>query len=144
MQSKITKFLVFCFVSCSGPASSEEILKYSLSMEGERLLMINAINESSLAMELPYNFCLSGLGDLSFEIKDVAGKMYQIQTQLNDRCDLGSKVIVAPFGIVGKIFHSDEIKIYYNLPKEKLYVKAKFCKLNKECSESNVIVFYNK
>lgn len=143
---RLINTILFLFAIQIGYVKADDGFKYTLNSSESEEVYLMAINTGSNKNKLPFNFCISSLGDLTFEIKDKEGNKYPLSSMINDRCNPHKEVYVEPFSLVGKVFHKSGIKSYYSLPKSEFLMKAILCDKERECEESNEVkvTFSNK
>jgi len=111
---------------------------------GDDLYELKIINKSNMKANIAGQVCLSILGSFSFIIKDELGQEHFLAVKLNEKCN-NDLIVLEPYRFIGRIFHNEELKHYYNLKPGVYKINALMCDLlnesesNKNCLSSNLI-----
>jgi len=136
---RLSSFFVFTLFSSLITATELDLHKFN-----DEFYELKALNNSNIAVDIDSQLCLSQLGNISFLIKDKAGKERPLAVRLNDKCKLGSTVTLQPYRFIGRRFHIEEFKTYYQLSKGSYDVSALLCDLpnineDRNCQHSKTI-----
>lgn len=136
---QLNSFLILIFFSSL--ASAIELTLHKVS---DNFYELKVLNTSDKAIDIDSQLCLSLLAHLNIFIKDSTNKERSLAIKLNEKCKLDSFVTLQPYRFIGRRFHIEEFKTYYQLSNGSYDVSALLCDSpnineDKNCHHSNII-----